>query len=159
MKYIDLFSGCGGLSLGLQKSNWKGLFAIEKNYDAFLTLKHNLIDQRNHFDWPDWLEQKNHDINTIISQHKSELKSLRGTIDLVAGGPPCQGFSMAGRRNEKDNRNKLIDSYIEFVDLVQPQVLFFENVKGFTVGFKKGNKRGEAYSQYVWRGKASIIAL
>ncbi len=151
MKYIDLFSGCGGLSLGLQKSGWKGLFAVEKNHEAFLTLKHNLIDKHSHFDWPDWLTKKNHDINTVISQHSSELKSLRGTIDLVAGGPPCQGFSMAGRRNEKDNRNKLIDSYIEFVDLVQPQVLFFENVKGFTVGFKKGNKRGEAYSQYVWR--------
>jgi DNA (cytosine-5)-methyltransferase 1 len=97
------------------------------------------------------LEQKSHDINTVINQYFFELKSLRGTIDLVAGGPPCQGFSMAGRRDEKDNRNKLIDSYIEFVGLVQPKILFFENVKGFTIGFKKGNKRGEAYSTYVWK--------
>jgi DNA (cytosine-5)-methyltransferase 1 len=74
---------------------------------------------------------------------------LRGKIKLVAGGPPCQGFSMAGRRKEKDDRNKLIDSYIKFVELVQPEILFFENVKGFTIGFKKGNKRGEAYSTYV----------
>ncbi|MDC9715275.1 MAG: DNA cytosine methyltransferase [Gammaproteobacteria bacterium] len=151
MQYIDLFSGCGGLSFGLQQSGWKGVFAVEKNPDAFLTLKHNLIDKHNHFDWPNWLEQKNHDINAVISQYSSELKLLRGTVDLVAGGPPCQGFSMAGRRNEKDNRNKLIDSYIEFVKLVQPKTLFFENVKGFTIGFKKDNKRGEAYSQYVWR--------
>lgn len=151
MKYIDLFSGCGGLSLGLQKSGWKGLFAIEKNHEAFLTLKHNLIDKYSHFDWPNWLAKKNHDINAVISQHSSELKLLRGTIDLVAGGPPCQGFSMAGRRNEKDNRNKLIDSYIEFIDLVQPKTIFFENVKGFTIGFKKDNKRGEAYSSYVWK--------
>ncbi|SMN16070.1 DNA-cytosine methyltransferase [uncultured Candidatus Thioglobus sp.] len=139
VRYIDLFSGCGGLSLGLQKSGWKGLFAIEKNADAFLTLKHNLIGKRSHFDWPDWLDLKNHDINTVISKYSDKLKSLRGTIDLVAGGPPCQGFSMAGRRNEKDNRNKLIDSYVEFVNLVQPKILFFENV------------RGEAYSEYVWK--------
>lgn len=150
-QYVDLFSGCGGMSLGLQKSGWKGLFAIEKNHEAFFTLKHNLIDKYSHFDWPNWLAKKNHDIDTVISQHASELKSLRGTIDLVAGGPPCQGFSMAGRRNEKDNRNKLIDSYINFVDLVQPKILFFENVKGFTIGFKKNNKRGEAYSEYVWK--------
>lgn len=151
MRYIDLFSGCGGLSLGLQQSGWKGMFAIEKSSDAFLTLEHNLININNHFNWPDWLQKKNHDIDAVISQHTSELKSLRGTVDLVAGGPPCQGFSMAGRRNEKDGRNKLIDSYIEFIKLVQPKILFFENVKGFTVGFKRGNKRGEAYSQYVWK--------
>ena len=150
MKYIDLFSGCGGLSLGLQQAGWKGLFAIEKSSDAFLTLEHNLINVNNHFNWPNWLPKKNHDINVVISQYTAELKSLRGTVDLVAGGPPCQGFSMAGRRNEGDNRNKLIDSYIEFVKLVQPKVLFFENVKGFTIGFKKDNKRGEAYSKYVW---------
>jgi DNA (cytosine-5)-methyltransferase 1 len=151
MTYIDLFSGCGGLSLGLHNSGWKGLFAIEKNEDAFLTLKHNLISKKQHFDWPNWLDKKHHDINAIISTYSRQLKELRGTIDLVAGGPPCQGFSIAGRRNEKDNRNKLIDSYIEFVKLVQPKILFFENVKGFTIGFKKDNKRGEAYSQYVWR--------
>jgi DNA (cytosine-5)-methyltransferase 1 len=151
MKYIDLFSGCGGLSLGLQKSGWKGLFAIEKNQEAFSTLKHNLVKNANHFDWPKWLALKNHNIDDVISEHYSKLKNLRGTIDLVAGGPPCQGFSMAGRRNESDNRNKLIDSYIQFIDLVQPKILFFENVKGFTVGFKKNNKRGEAYSSYVWK--------
>ena len=56
---------------------------------------------------------------------------------------------MAGRRQENDFRNKLIDSYIKFVELVQPDVIFFENVKGFTIGFKGASKRGEAYSVYV----------
>jgi DNA (cytosine-5)-methyltransferase 1 len=56
---------------------------------------------------------------------------------------------MAGRRREDDDRNKLIDSYVEFIKLVEPEILFFENVKGFTIGFKKDNKRGEAYSVYV----------
>jgi len=147
--YIDLFSGCGGLALGLHKSGWKGLFAIEKSEDAFLTLQHNLINKNSNFSWPEWLPQKNHDINNVIDEYSENLKELRGKISLVAGGPPCQGFSMAGRRKEKDDRNKLIDSYIKFIELVQPKVLFFENVKGFTIGFKKGNKRGKAYSVYV----------
>jgi len=147
--YIDLFSGCGGLALGLHKAGWKGLFAIEKSKDAFSTLKHNLIDNDSNFSWPTWLPKQNHDINNIIENYGENLKSLRAQISLVAGGPPCQGFSMAGRRKEKDDRNKLIDSYIKFIELVQPKVLFFENVKGFTIGFKKGNKRGEAYSVKV----------
>lgn len=149
MKYIDLFSGCGGLALGLHKAGFKGIFAVEKNKDAFATLKYNLIDQSNNFDWPSWLPICHHDINDVIERHQSELISLREEIKLLAGGPPCQGFSMAGRRQENDFRNKLIDSYIKFVDLVQPDVIFFENVKGFTIGFKGANKRGEAYSTYV----------
>lgn len=149
LTYIDLFSGCGGLALGLHNAGWKGQFAIEKNNDAFETLKYNQIDKNHNFDWPNWLEKNNHDINAVIKNYKEELKNLRGKIKLIAGGPPCQGFSMAGRRKEKDDRNKLIDSYIEFVELVQPEMLFFENVKGFTIGFKQGNKRGEAYSTYV----------
>lgn len=149
LTHISIFSGCGGLSLGLYKSGWKGLFAIEKSPMAFETLKHNLIDKISHFDWPDWLPQENHDINRVITKYKNELISLRGKVTLVAGGPPCQGFSFAGRRNETDNRNKLIDSYIKFIDLVMPEMLFFENVKGFTVGFSKKNSKGKVYSDYV----------
>lgn len=148
--YIDLFAGCGGLSLGLHNSGWKGLFAIEKNEDAFKTLEYNLINKKKHFDWPNWLEQKHHDINEILSNNSKELRLLRGKIDMVAGGPPCQGFSMAGRRVENDLRNDLINSYINFINLVQPKLIFFENVKGFTIGFKnKNNNKGKAYSSYI----------
>ena len=52
LTYIDLFAGCGGLSLGLHLSGWKGLFAIEKSPDAFKTLDYNLIQNKNHFEWP-----------------------------------------------------------------------------------------------------------
>ena len=55
---IDFFAGCGGLSLGLYQAGWKGLFAIEKNAFAFETLKFNLIDNKNHFDLPEWYEIK-----------------------------------------------------------------------------------------------------
>lgn len=147
--YIDLFSGCGGLSLGLHNAGWKGAFAIEKSEDAFKTLEHNLINKKKHFDWPNWLEQKHHDINEILENNSKELIELQGKIDLVAGGPPCQGFSMAGRRVENDSRNDLINSYVKFIDYVKPKLIFFENVKGFTLGFKNNNKKGKAYSTYV----------
>ncbi|WP_034669604.1 DNA cytosine methyltransferase [Chryseobacterium populi] len=149
LNYIDLFSGCGGLSLGLHNSNWQGVFAIEKNSDAFKTLEYNLINKKKHFDWPNWLTKSAHDINEVIKNHSSDLKNLRGQINLIAGGPPCQGFSMAGRRNESDERNELIKSYIQFVDLVQPDLIFFENVRGFTMEFKKNKEKGIAYSELV----------
>ena len=147
--YIDLFSGCGGLSLGLHNAGWKGAFAIEKSEDAFKTLEHNLIKKKKHFDWPTWLEQKHHDINEVLENQSKNLISLRGKIDLVAGGPPCQGFSIAGRRIENDSRNDLINSYIKFIELVKPKLIFFENVKGFTLGFKNNDTKGTAYSTYV----------
>lgn len=148
--YIDLFAGCGGLSLGLYNSGlWRGKFAVEKSPDAFETLKYNLIEKKNHFEWPNWLPKQNHDINEVIKSHKDNLKSLRGEIDLVAGGPPCQGFSTAGRRIEGDSRNELIKSYIKFIRLVQPKVIFFENVKGFTQKFDKNKIKGKIYSEYV----------
>ncbi|KKX46904.1 DNA cytosine methyltransferase [Sphingobacterium sp. IITKGP-BTPF85] len=148
--YIDLFAGCGGLSLGFFNSNqWKAKFAIEKSPDAFETLRYNLIDRKNHFDWPEWLPMTNHDINEVLKNYSDKLRSLRGSIDLVAGGPPCQGFSTAGRRVESDNRNKLIESYVKFIRLVQPKLIFFENVKGFTQKFDKNKIKGRIYSEYV----------
>lgn len=149
LTYIDLFAGCGGLSLGLYNSGWKGLFAIEKSSDAFATLKYNLIDQHGHFNWPLWLPQKNHDIKKILKDYKPYLLNLRGKIDMVTGGPPCQGFSTAGKRDENDKRNSLIKDYIKFISLVRPKILFFENVKGFTLGFNKNKSRGKQYSTYV----------
>jgi DNA (cytosine-5)-methyltransferase 1 len=147
--YIDLFAGCGGLSLGLHQAEWKGLFAIERNADAFKTLKYNLIETKNHFSWVKWLDPKNHDINEVLENHSTDLKTLRGNVDLIVGGPPCQGFSMAGQRKEQDLRNKLIFSYIEFVKLVQPKLILFENVRGFTMKFDKQNEEAKPYSEIV----------
>jgi DNA (cytosine-5)-methyltransferase 1 len=147
--YIDLFAGCGGLSLGLHNSGWKGIFAIEKSPDAFKTLQHNLIEKLNHFNWPNWLPIKPHDINEVLLKYSKDLNNLNGKIDLVVGGPPCQGFSTAGRRREADDRNKLIDSYLEFIRIVKPKVVFFENVKGFTLEFKNNKTKGRKYSDYV----------
>ena len=95
MRYIDLFAGSGGLSLGLHNAGLTGIFAVERNKDAFETLKYNLIDKKKHFDWPKWLEKKNWDINELLKTHKADISALNGTVDLIVGGRPCQGFSMA----------------------------------------------------------------
>jgi len=149
LNYIDIFAGCGGLSLGLHQAGWNGLFAIEKSPMAFETLKHNLIDKKNHFLWPNWLPQKAHDVNLLISEYGSELSKLKGKVNLVAGGPPCQGFSFAGKRNEKDQRNKLVNAYIKFVKIIEPEILLFENVKGFTSSFKSDKVKQKNYSNLV----------
>ena len=57
--YVDLFAGCGGLSFGLYNAGWQGLFAVEKNVDAFATLYYNLIHQRHHYVWTHRLEMTN----------------------------------------------------------------------------------------------------
>ena len=148
MKYIDLFAGSGGLSLGLYNAGLHGIFAVERNKDAFSTLKYNLIERKKHFSWPNWLEMKNWDINELLEGHRRELATLNGTVDLVVGGPPCQGFSMAGKRKNDDIRNQLMHSYIEFIKLVQPTMLFFENVQGFTIEFKD-HKDKQKYSDIL----------
>lgn len=151
-RYIDLFAGCGGISLGLCNAGFRGFFAIEKNPDAFATLKHNLISSRVHFDWPDWLSQKHWDVNTLLKTQANELTKLSSSIDLVVGGPPCQGFSVAGKRRESDKRNKLIHSYLRFVEVVRPRVILFENVHGFTLKFRETRKRKRlSYAEKVIR--------
>lgn len=135
--FIDAFAGCGGLSLGLMQAGLKGLFAIEKDGFAFATLRHNLMDCDgiNRFAWPEWLEQKPCSIEDLLVNYKDALVALRGKVDVLAGGPPCQGFSSAGRRRADDPRNRLFKSYVELVRLVEPRIVLMENVKGFTMSF------------------------
>ena len=149
LKYIDLFAGCGGLSTGLHLAGWKGAFAVEHNPDAFKTLKANLIEKHRHFDWPEWLTEKNWDIKKLLEQKKEKLSDMKGSIDLIVGGPPCQGFSMAGRRKESDQRNQLFHSYLQFVHLIQPRAIMFENVRGFTMKFKANPDTGAVYSELI----------
>ena len=158
--YIDLFSGCGGFSLGLGNAGWKGIFAVEKDPMAFDTFRHNLIDgdKYNHFDWPIWLPRQATTIQEILKNYPKQLSNLKGKVDLIAGGPPCQGFSLAGRRNSKDPRNKLSNEYVNMVRLVSPKYLVLENVRGFNATFKdsKGVAEKQPYSMVV---KAKIEKL
>lgn len=145
--FIDLFAGCGGLSLGLVNAGFKGVFAVEKTEDAFKTLKHNLCDKRKNFKWPNWLPCENMTTNDLLTKYKENLKTLENKVFLIAGGPPCQGFSFAGLRNPKDPRNRLTEEYIEIVSIIKPKVLLLENVRGFQVAFKNTTKK--PYSEKV----------
>lgn len=80
----------------------------------------------NHFLWPDWFPRTSHDINVVLKDYKEQLLGLQRKVDLVVGGPPCQGFSMAGRRKENDQRNNLIKSYIKFIKIIQPKIIFLK---------------------------------
>lgn len=135
--FADLFAGCGGLSLGLSLSGMNGVFAIERDKMAFSTLSANLLEGRkvpvNQFSWPSWLEKKAWSIDEVLEQHSVELANLKGTIHVLAGGPPCQGFSFAGKRNESDPRNQLFEKYVEMVQIIRPSALVIENVPGMKV--------------------------
>lgn len=139
--FVDAFAGCGGLSLGLMKAGWDGLFAIEKDKFAFETLQENFLLEgaRHSYNWPSWLPKLPMAIDTLIGSHHTQLKNLRGKVDLLAGGPPCQGFSSAGRRDPDDPRNQLVTSYLELVQLLCPDMVLLENVRGITYDFSSSN--------------------
>lgn len=142
-KFVDLFAGCGGLSLGLSLAGLRGLFAVERDNMAFETFSCNLIGDDSpeayRFEWPSWLEQRAWGIDEVLDRHKANFAQLRGKVDVLAGGPPCQGFSFAGRRVEDDPRNLLFRKYVEVVEAVQPAALILENVPGMQVAHRRTN--------------------
>lgn len=146
MKYVDLFAGCGGLSLGIERAGGQLVLAVEKSDMAARTFAHNLIrDASDPRSWDSYVRRP------LASQVSSRLlvrplSDLLGEtniiadlqalhLDLVVGGPPCQGFSLAGRRNRNDVRNKLPWEYLEFVELTQPKFVVIENVVGMSRKF------------------------
>jgi len=148
MRYVDLFAGCGGLSLGLDRAGFDLVLAVEKSEMASQTFYHNFIKRlSSDKEWRDY------DKTSIEDQFKSKLisnelgvlldrkeliRNLKDqSIDIVVGGPPCQGFSLAGRRNPNDARNKLPWQYLEFVEQINPKAVVIENVVGMSRGFKK----------------------
>lgn len=143
LTFIDVFAGAGGLSLGLMRAGWQGLFAIERDKYAFETLKYNLIDGNFglKYMWPEWLPEGPVEVGEFLKTYKHQVEGLRGSVDLLAGGPPCQGFSPAGRRKRSDPRNMLFNYYVELASLLRPRFLFFENVAWFDIEFGKLKRR------------------
>ena len=139
--FVDVFAGCGGLSLGLKRAGWRGLFAIEKDAFAFETLSSNLLHRPGlKYQWPAQIEIKPWSITELLRKKKVDLRAMQGNVDLLAGGPPCQGFSHAGRRNVDDPRNQLFKDYLALVDILQPKFVLVENVRGFKASFKVKKK-------------------
>jgi DNA (cytosine-5)-methyltransferase 1 len=126
-------------------AGWRGLFAIEKDSLAFETLRDNFLqgDCAFKFDWPSWLPQAPFRIGAFTKKYRSKISELAGKVDLVAGSPPCQGFSFAGSRDKHDFRNNLFHHYLELVELIRPPFVLLENVYGIDVEFDKKKRASE----------------
>jgi DNA (cytosine-5)-methyltransferase 1 len=128
LTFIDLFSGCGGFSLGLTKAGLRCMAAIDFNPEAVEVFRANFPDVQ-------------HALEKNLSTYKpSQLAALIGSdrVDVIVGGPPCQGFSTVrqvdaanhGSRVKRDKRRYLFRSFLDYVDHFQPKVFVMENVLG-----------------------------
>ena len=135
--FIDLFAGCGGLSLGLLKAGWSGILAIEKDPMAFKTIRHNLVEPEAcpRFDWAPWFPKEPCTVADFNSRYSQQVQALRGDVTLVVGGTPCQGFSLAGRRERADERNSLFQDFVRTVAALSPTIVMLENVHAITMPF------------------------
>lgn len=117
-KVIDLFCGCGGLSLGLEQAGFKVAFASDIDSNCASTYQKNFNIK------PDQMYVGDiRDLNKNNDLLKSDFKG----IDLVCGGPPCQGFSMANRQRIIDDpRNFLYKEYLLFLSKIQPNFLLLK---------------------------------
>ncbi|MFY7993340.1 MAG: DNA cytosine methyltransferase [Bacteriovoracaceae bacterium] len=118
-KFIDLFSGCGGLSHGLELAGHKCLLGVDADKYAIESFGHNHKHAQTY-------------LGDIKKLSEAKLKSLlkNQTIDMVVGGPPCQGFSTVGRGQVEDERNQLFKEFVRVVKITKPKVILFENVTG-----------------------------
>ncbi|HWI81514.1 DNA cytosine methyltransferase [Ramlibacter sp.] len=121
MRSVELFSGCGGLALGLSRAGFHHDLMIEWNEEAVATVHHNRARGVRHVkEWP--LERGD--------VRDAEWQQFSGGLDLVAGGPPCQPFSIGGKhRGEQDARDMWPEA-IRAVREAQPRAFLFENVRG-----------------------------
>ena len=127
---IDLFAGAGGLSIGLEQAGFEVVLAneIERDFAKTFAMNHPntamLCEDIHHIDF-------NAELNALGIKR----------IDLVSGGPPCQGFSTVGSKNQQDPRNSLFYEYLRAVKDIQPRYVVFENVAGFKTMYQ-----GAAYN-------------
>ncbi|MDD7233335.1 MAG: DNA cytosine methyltransferase [Bacteroidales bacterium] len=123
-KMVDLFAGCGGLSLGMEQAGFTPWFVNEivETFCNTYKVNHQLSDD--HYYVGDIKE---------LNEHLDEYKEYLTDITLVCGGPPCQGFSMANRQRILDDpRNQLYKAYLIFLSKVRPLFFVMENVKGMS---------------------------
>jgi DNA (cytosine-5)-methyltransferase 1 len=168
LKAIDLFAGCGGLSLGLEEAGFFPVFVNELNSDARSTYIANRLDIN-----PLLADAKFHsaDVKGMVMD-KSYVKKLnqrlhsefgikKGEVDLLAGGPPCQGFSGIGHRRsysvEKEQlpSNHLFQDMAVLVHRIRPRAFLFENVRGLlNAKWNEGGSNGEIWQEVFSTFKA-----
>lgn len=115
---VSLFTGAGGMDIGFERAGIEVIFANELMSEAAATYNANHASG----------VMVNDDVNNIFDL----LGQFRG-VDLVFGGPPCQGFSVAGKMNPNDNRSKLIFTFLDVIEKVRPRAFVMENVKALGV--------------------------
>ena len=135
-KYIDLFAGAGGMSLGFDKAGFENVLAVEYDECFAETYKFNFPDHN----------LKVEDIKNISND---EIKKIIGNnkIDVIIGGPPCQGFSIAGRIGRNfidDERNQLFKEFVRFVNVIKPKIFVMENVAAL-----KTHNKGKTIEEIV----------
>lgn len=143
LNVIDLFCGCGGLSLGFKLAGYNIVGGVDLNKDAIETFNYNFNNAKGIC--CDLLEM---DTDEIIKKF-GDLKN----IDVIIGGPPCQGFSSANRykKEEEDDRNKLFFEFVKFVDLAEPKAVVIENVRGIVTN-NNGYAKNRIYEIFEQRG-------
>jgi DNA (cytosine-5)-methyltransferase 1 len=121
LNVIDLFCGCGGFSQGFKQANYNILLGIDSWKDAITTYQYNFENAK----------VINEDITKIDGKSIIELLNVEpDDVDVIIGGPPCQGFSISGKRMIDDPRNVLYKSFVEMVSYIKPKVFVMENVPG-----------------------------
>jgi len=162
IKFLDLFAGCGGLSLGLEHAGLKLLAAVEKSDMAAETHFRNFHlagkgwgDEEKAL-WADlkdgsFVEQLRHgtvvgDIWDLLRDPDAMSKLKELSPEVIVGGPPCQGFSMAGRRNPDDKRNQLPWAFLDMVKALDPKAVVIENVAGINMAFGKSGGVESSFS-------------
>ena len=137
LNILDLFCGCGGLSFGFEKAGYNVLVGIDNDEAALRTFENNHKGAKS--------------ICGDITQvsYEADIKPLLmgNKIDVIVGGPPCQGMSLSGPRKFDDPRNKLYLSYIRLVQEIQPQAFVIENVPGL-LGLFKGAIRDSILEKF-----------
>ena len=129
--FIDLFAGCGGLSLGLEQAGFDVVFMNEivDTFASTYLANHNLKEGQ-------YFIGDINELNKCLGKYSDILKNPDRPITLVCGGPPCQGFSMANRQRIIDDpRNQLYKAYLQFLSEIRPQFFIMENVKGMANKF------------------------
>jgi DNA (cytosine-5)-methyltransferase 1 len=134
--FVDLFAGAGGMSLGLEAAGFECIGAVEEDRFAALTYQHN-------FPHVPILQRRTETITD------SELTTEFAGVDLIVGGPPCQGFSVAGPRQygRIDERNSLVFEVARAVVVLRPKWVVLENVRGLLTGKTTGD--AAIYDRYV----------
>lgn len=117
---LDLFNGAGGMTTGFRRAGYRSIMMNDIDEAALITAKTNYPEAEAFLGDMTLTENREHIVSVAVEHH----------VDIVNGGPPCQGFSMAGFRNPDDPRSKLIFDYVEVLRGVCPKVFVFENVSG-----------------------------